>query len=252
MRQKIYHRRVMWHLGMALTLAAVLCLISPSPASAQDLAEYFQLGYDPVTFDKQEINGGEVFYVTITGRATCTQDLPLSASEASITSQVIAVHTASGTTVTLNSSYTVTIKPFPSKEGKTAEISQSVPLQFPAQAESGDYNVIGKIAEAKVKVGFLPAIDVAGYLPQEQQMGMVKYTAPESPPIPESPPALEPESGSPPLKSYPTDNGIPAPQEIIAIPEPEQIIPWWVWLIVLLAAATIGFNIIWFTSHRAR
>ena len=93
-----------------------------------------------MTFDKSEINGSEVFHATIAGRATCTQDLPVSISEASLTSQVVAVHTASGTTVTLNDSYTISIESFPSRKGETAEISQEeILLQFPAQAESGDY-----------------------------------------------------------------------------------------------------------------
>jgi len=120
MRQEAYRHRAVWRLAVALTLAVSLCLISTSLASAQDLAEYFQLSYEPVTFDKGEINGSEVFHATIAGRATCTQDLPVSVSEASLTSQVVAVHTASDTTVTLNLSYTISIKPFPSKKGETA------------------------------------------------------------------------------------------------------------------------------------
>jgi hypothetical protein len=210
-----------WCLAVALTLAVSLCLISTSLASAQDLAEYFQLSYDPVAFDKSEINGSEVFHATIAGRATCTQDLPVSVSEASLTSQVVAVHIASGTTVTLNSSYTISIKPFPSRKGETAEISQEIPLQFPAQAEPGDYNVIGKIVNAEVKVGFLPPVPVTSYLPQEQPMGVVKYIAPESTAAPASTP-------------------------------PEKTIAWWVWLMVAVAAATTAINIVWFLRHRTR
>ena len=227
----------MWRLAVALTLAGALSLMSSSPASAQDLSESFQLSYDPVTFDKTEIQGSEVFHATIAGRATCIKDLPISASEATLTSQVIAEHVASGTRVTLNSSYTISIKPFPSKKGETAEISQAVPLQFPAQAESGDYNVIGKIIEAKVKVGPIP-LDVTGFLPQEQTMGTVKYIAPE----PTSTPAPSPASILPPTPA-PTPTPAPAPTE--------SGIPWWVWPVVAIAVATTVMNIIWFLRHRA-
>ncbi len=226
----------MWRLAVALTLAGALSLMSSSPASAQDLSENFQLSYDPVTFDKTEIQGSEVFHATIAGRATCIKDLPVSASEATLTSQVIAEHVASGTKVTLNSSYTISIKPFPSKKGETAEISQAVPLQFPAQAESGDYNVIGKIIEAKVKVGFM-WIEVTGYLPQDQLMGSLKYIAPQSTSTPTSTPAPAP-ALAPPSTLPPT----PTP--------PEYGLAWWVWLIVAVAVATTVMNIIWFLRHR--
>lgn len=229
----------MWRLAVALTLAGALSLMSSSPALAQDLSENFQLSYDPVTFDKTEIQGSEVFHATIAGRATCIQDLPISASEATLTSQVIAEHVASGTKVTLNSSYTISIKPFPSKKGETAEISQAVPLQFPAQAESGDYNVIGKIIEAKVKIGFM-WIEVTGYLPQEQTMGTVKYIAPEPTSTPTSTPAPAPTL---PPTPAPTPTPPPTP--------PEHGLAWWVWLIVAVAVATTVMNIIWFLRHRA-
>jgi hypothetical protein len=253
MRQKAQSLRAMGWLGVALILAGALCLISAPIASAQDFnpKDYFQFIYEPVTFDKNEIHGSDVFHATIAGRATCTKDLPVKASEASLTSQVIAEHAASGTRLTLNSSYTITIKPFPSKEGETADVNQSVPLQFPTQAESGDYNVIGKIVEAKVNVSIIP-IPVTSYLPQEQQMGTVKYIAPEptattdKPPVPENPPATEPEPGPAPLKSIPSGDDIPVPQE-----EPEPI-PWWFEVIILIAIAAIIFNIVWFLRHRHR
>ena len=229
----------MWRLAVALTLAGALSLMSSSPASAQDLSENFQLSYDPVTFDKTEIQGSEVFHATIAGRATCIKDLPISASEATLTSQVIAEHVASGTKVTLNSSYTISIKPFPSKKGETAEISQAVPLQFPAQAESGDYNVIGKIIEAKVKIGFM-WIEVTGFLPQEQTMGTVKYIAPEPTSTPTPTPAPAPTL---PPAPAPTPTPPPTP--------PEHGLAWWVWLIVAVAVATTVMNIIWFLRHRA-
>lgn len=249
---KAYRHKTLWRLGIALTLVASLCLMSPSLTSAQDPSDYFQLNYEPVVFDKSEINGKEIFHITIKGSLTCNQALPVSVSEVNVVSQVVAEHTSGGVWVTLNPNYTIAIKPFPDKEGETAEIKQSVPLQFPSQAISGDYNVIGKIVEAKAKVSFA-WFNATSYLPREQPMGTVKYTAPEStettekPPIPETPPSPQPEPGPPPPKSTPSVPNIPSPQQ-----EPEPIIPWWVEVIVLIAVATTIFNIVWFLQHRHR
>ncbi len=219
---------------LALTLALSLCLVSAAPAAALSLAEYFQLSYDPVSFSKNEIQGSETFYATIKGRATCSKDLPVSASEASITSRIIAEHAVSGASVTLNASYTISIKPFPSKAGDTIEINQDVPLKFPAQAESGDYNIIGQLIEAKVKVAFIWGA-VTDYLPQDQLMGSVKYTAPESPP-----------ASAPAATATPT----PTPPDTETPASPEYGIAWWVWLIVAIAGATTVMNLAWFLRHR--
>lgn len=244
MRQKTYRHRNVWLFVIALTLVVLFSIISTSLASAQNLAEYFQLSYNSVTFDRNAIQGSEIFHTNITGRVTCSKALPISISEATINAQVVAVDNASGTTVTLNSSYTISIKPFPARPGETADINQSVPLQFPGQAGPGDYNVIGKIIKAEVKLGFVP-LDVTGYLPQQQPMGVVKYTAPGSTttPPPTSPPPLS--ALPPPIPPTPT----PAPAILPPAP-PQPVIPWWVWLIVVVAATTIVFNITWFLRHR--
>ncbi len=255
MRQKTYKYRVMWHLVAALTVAVSLCLIRPSMASAQNLAEYFQLSYAPVTFDKSEIYGSEIFHATITGRASCTQGLPMSVGEASLTSQVLAVHAISGTTVTLNPGYTINIKPFPSKQDETVEINQTLPLQFPAQAEPGDYKVIGKIVEGKVKVVIW--LDVTSYLPKEQQMGVVKYTAAEATTVP--PPSVPPSASKPQSSPAPQLTPTPTPTPTPPIPTPtptstatppETIIPWWVELIGCCVGATTIFKIFWFLRQR--
>jgi len=175
-----------------------------------------------VSFSQNEIHGSEVFYATIHGSATCTKDLPVSVSEASITSRVVAEHTMNGTVVTLNSSYTVTIKPFPSKEGDTTEINQVVPLQFPARAESGDYSVIGELVEAKVKVAFVWG-EVTEYLPYSQLMGSLEYISP---------------------------GPVPGPLPIPTPAPPECSIAWWVWLIVAVAIASTIANIIYLLRYR--
>lgn len=236
----------LWHIAAALALAGALCLVSASPALAQSLSEYFKLSYDPVIFDKTEIHGGEVFHGTVAGNATCSKDLPLPVGEAVITTRVVARHNGNGTEFTLNPGYTVTIKPFPGDEGDTVEINQTVPLQFPAKAASGNYTIVGRLVEAKVKVGFLTP-DVTPYLPQEQGMGTVKYTAPGPPAkLSALPATLEVTNPSPePLPAPP-----PTPAATPQTPEPAM--PLWAELIVLLAVGTTIFNIYWFLHHRRR
>ena len=221
-KQGTYRHGFVWRLIIALILAMSLWLISPLPTAAQSVGEYFQLDYDPVSFSQNEIHGSEVFYATVHGSVTCTKDLPASVSEASITSRVVAEDTMNGTVVTLNSSYTVTIKPFPSKEGDTTEINQVVPLQFPARAESGDYNVIGELVEAKVKVAFVWG-EVTEYLPYSQLMGSLEY-----------------------ISSGPAPGPLPTPTPA----PPGCSIAWWVWLIVAVAVATTMANIICLLRYR--
>ena len=195
MRLKNSHIRVLWRPLLALVLAGAMLLMSPTPATAQDLnpSDYFQFSYEPVTFDKSRITEGEVFHATIAGSATCTKDLPvpLPVSEVIVISQVVAAHTESSITVILNQSYTINVRPFPSKAGETTEISQSVPLQFPPAAESGDYNVIWKINEARIKLA-LASLEITRYLPPELPMGTVEYAPAVSNQTGENPPAPTP------------------------------------------------------------
>ena len=176
--QKIFSKRAIQRLAIALVLAISLVPISSSPAAAISLGDYFQISYD-FEFSQTVIHGGEVFYVTATGTATCIKDLEFPynmVSEVSITSRVVAENQVSGTSEILNPSYTITIKPFPTKKGDTYTIEKVIPLQFPEGSESGDYNVLGELIEAKAKA--LLWIDVTSYLPSSQAMGSVTYIAP--------------------------------------------------------------------------
>jgi len=230
MKQKTCRHSLAWRLVVALLLALSFLVVSPLPAAAQDLGDYFQLSYEPVSLSKSEIHGSEVFQATVIGRATCTKDLPVPVSEVSITWRVVAEHKAGGGRVTLNSRYVVSIKPFPSKKGDTAEINQNVPLTFPVQAKSGDYDVIGELIEAKVKAGVW--IMVTDYLPPKQLMSSVKYIAPEPEPVS---PAAPPPAQTPAPMPTPATTPITIPQW--------YGLPWWVWLITAVAVITTIVNI---------
>ena len=179
--------------AIALVLAVSLSLISATPAAAQSLGDYFDITYE-VSLSKHEIPGSEVFDATVRATATCKEDLVglevkvgpftveiVSVNEAEITSQVVAQHEVYGTTEILNSSYTITIEPFPDKAGEAYAIEKVIPLQFP-EDESSNYQVIGELITAQVKV--LLWVDVTDKLPQTQFMGSVTYVAPkDKPPI---------------------------------------------------------------------
>ena len=179
MRRKLFWVGMGWRLLIALILALCLVPISSSPVAALSVEDFFQISYEPAEFSETEINGNEVFDVTITVTATRNNNdfpLNLSPSEALITGRIIAEHQATDAKVTLNSSYTVEVSPFPQK-GETAQESEVVLLQFPQGSESGLYTVVGELTEAKVTVLGI-AIPVTEYLPSSQTMGSVTYTAP--------------------------------------------------------------------------
>jgi len=195
MRPDFIRLMVLWRVVIALIFILPLCPIGSLPAAAWSAEDYFQISYEPVSYSKTEIHGDEVFYATIQGSATCTNDLPLPVSEARINARVIAEHTESGNRVTLNSSYTTTIEPFPDSAGETIEISRIIPLQFPAQSESGDYRITGEIEEAKVKA-ILWWIDVPGDISQDQPMGSLRYIAEGESPTPSLTPTVTPTATS--------------------------------------------------------
>ena len=176
-------RRKLFRVGMAscllVTLILALSLLPnfSSLVAALSIEDYFEISYEPVEFSKTDIHGDEIFYTTIKGTATCTNSLPLPVSEAWITGLVTATH-QSGSKVTLNSSYKVTVDPFPNKKGETTQMRQDISLQFPQGSQSGTYSVVGELIEAKVNtlIGWLT---VTSYLPPSQTMGTVTYTAPD-------------------------------------------------------------------------
>ena len=178
MRRKLFRVGIVWRLLTALILALCLVPISSTPVVALNIDDYFLISYDPGEFSKAEIYGDEVFYATIKSTATCINSLPLTVSEAHITGRVTATHQVSGAKVTLNSSYTVTINPFPNKKGEISQVRQDISLHFPEGSQSGTYSVAGELIEAKINtlIGWLT---ITSYLPPSQVMGPVTYVAPD-------------------------------------------------------------------------
>ena len=170
----------------ALLVLVTLSLAGAPPALALDInpADYFKFNFEPTAFDKTSVSAGDVFNAVIKGSADCTQDLPLPISEITITSQVVARPVSGGADLLLNPEYVIGIKPLPNKAGDTFEINQTVNLKFPAGAAPGNYVIIARLTEAKVKV--LVWLDVTGSFPPETLMGAVRYavssTAPATTP----------------------------------------------------------------------
>jgi hypothetical protein len=179
-------------LSIALAVAVLMVPIGVSPAAAQEMSDYFEFDYEPVEFvdanghPKTEIDGYETFYAQLRGSATCTQDLPDPYDRITalrLRFEVIAEHDDDGGQVTLNTRYTITIDPFPIKEGDSAEIDESIPLKFPGGSQSGIYSVSAELIKAHVKVsGLLGWQDITDDIPEEYRTmpmdGPVTYTAP--------------------------------------------------------------------------
>ncbi len=155
-----------------LGLSAVLA--SPKTSVALSVAEYFSVSYD-LKLSATEVNAGDSFNVIVTGSAVCKKNLPLTVSSVTASSRIIAENQDTGTRITLNSGYSVTLSPFPSSQGQSLERSVTVPLAFPASCASGTYTVIGELVDAKAKVGILPSVSVTEFLPSTQAIGTVVY-----------------------------------------------------------------------------
>ena len=172
MRYKVFKTGILHRLAIALVLAVCLIPAGPAPVSALSIDDYFIIDYT-VSFSQDVIYSNDPFSAIVTGIATCTQDLPLTITEAIMSGCIVAQHEDSGSWVTLNPSYTVTINPFPTKEGDTTQESQTVQLSFPVESQPGIYQVFGELTEARVKAVLW--FNVTSYLPQYQSMGSVTY-----------------------------------------------------------------------------
>jgi len=171
-RYKLFKKSILHRLAIALVLAVCLVPTGQAPVSAQSIDDYFTIDYT-VSFSQDVIYNNNPFSATVTGTATCIQDLPLTITEAIITGCIVAQHEDSGTWVTLNPSYTTTINPFPTKEGDTTHDSQTVELSFPVNSQPGNYQVFGELTEARVKAVLW--FNVTSYLPRYQSMGSIAY-----------------------------------------------------------------------------
>ena len=222
-------------LAPSLLLAALACLALAPPALALDLdfdpADYFQLTFDPITFDKTEVAPGEVFHTTIRGRATCEKDIPLPVSRVTVTLRAVARQALTGASYTIHPGFTIDIDPFPGEAGQTFEIDLPLDLQFPAGAAPGNYSVVWQPVEARAKISFFWT-DVTGLVPPEQSMGNIAIeAAAPAPPgtAPTGAPVPPPASSTPPAASTtPTTPGL--------------VLSWWVLPLagIILVIAVIG------------
>jgi hypothetical protein len=116
------------HIAAALLIIISLSLTTALPALALDLnpSDYFSFNLNTVTFDKSEVAAGEAFHITITGSANCIKDLPLSISQITITSQVVARPSAGGAAIVLNPSYVIDINPLPNKAGQSFGVDRQL------------------------------------------------------------------------------------------------------------------------------
>jgi hypothetical protein len=230
--QKISHRGYLRHLLPALLLAALACLAAASPALALDLnpANYFQLTYDPITFDKTAVGPGGAFHTTITGRATCYKNIPIPVSRAEITSRVVA-RSPAGASYTLNSGFTIEINPFPTKQGDTYDIDVPLTMQFPPEATPGQYQVVWQLVKATARI-LITDTDVTGSLPAEQAMGNITVAAASPPTPPATTPAPSPTATIVPPNSVTLTVPPPPPPFTVGPTGPPVFTGWFIVLVV--------------------
>ncbi len=155
---------------VVLTVAASL-LIPAVPVSALSLGEFFSLSYT-VDFSKTTVAANEQFSVTVTGTAVCTKDLTFPydvVSEVKTTGRIVAYPQSGGSSVVLNSGYTLDIQPAPTKAGESAKDTQTLALKFPAGTPDGIYQITGELIRAQAKA--VVWLDVTQYLPASKAMG---------------------------------------------------------------------------------
>ena len=249
----------------AILIALILTLFWTMPAQAESLSENFSLKFEPVIYDRSQAAPSEVFQATFKGHAECYKNLPVPVSEATITMQIVAKNTAGGDEFTLNPKLTISVKPFPDKQGETFDMNTLIPLQFPAGTEPGGYRVTAKFIEAKGKV-ILIWTDFSGYLPTEQDMGTMKCalpginptTTPVSPVInattsPPPTPSLTPPT-TPAFTTTPSQTS--TPESPLLPPTPAKAdgqkftFSWW--MILIIAAAVVAILVIFIFGFRRR
>ncbi len=166
---------------MSFLLALLASLAIATPALGLSIYDYFTIEHDTV-FSDDRIEGDEIFYATVTGKATCKQDLPLPVSSGYIRYRVIAEHRDSGKRTILKPDYRLDIEPFPNRAGESTTESIDVSLQFPSDCHPGSYEIVGELIESRAVVTTSTttfSVPVSKYLPQSQDMGLVTYTSGE-------------------------------------------------------------------------
>jgi len=159
-------------LTLCIFIVLITSLLNVQPTAALSVSDYFTLSYQ-ITLSTAEVNEGQTFNAIAFGSATCKAALPISVSTAIIEGRVVAINQATGQEVTLNAGYTVTITPFPNKLGETLQLTQTVPLTFPASSPAGNYTIVAELVKAKVDAVIW--WDVSSYLPLSQTIGSINY-----------------------------------------------------------------------------
>ena len=196
MKRQIFRTRFLLRLGIVPILVTFLFTLSPSPAAAQDLSDYFEYEYQASLVDaggnpKTEVHGNESFYARTQGTVTCVEDLPFpydQVSQVRLTFNVVAELQDNGAETILNPGYTTTVNPFPISAGETYTINELIPLIFPQESQSGGYNVIAKLSKAEAKAFDTWLVIPNDQIPEdmrEQFLGLVTYIA--TPNIPSNP-----------------------------------------------------------------
>jgi serine/threonine protein kinase len=144
-----------------------------SQVSLMGLVGSLQLNFGEAVFDKNIVNGIDIFYVTIKGDITCTADLTTPITGVSLVLDVIARKTTGDVEVSLHPDNTFDLTSTLAVKNDIIHIEQKVWLQFPDKTELGTYQVIMRTKKIAINAGSW--LDITAYLPREQTLGQVGY-----------------------------------------------------------------------------
>ena len=82
---------VLYRLVIVLVLTLCLLPVGASSVAALSVNDYFNIVYD-IEFSQDIIRDGNPFSATVSGTASCTQDLPLTVSQAVMSGAIVAHH----------------------------------------------------------------------------------------------------------------------------------------------------------------
>ncbi|MDO8585279.1 MAG: hypothetical protein Q7R85_04160 [bacterium] len=162
---------------------------------------YFQITYSPTVFSKTLITNGGTFTATIKSKGVATQNPPSSADAVRFSYRYTANNKATGKEIVLNPLQTLTVEPFPQKQGESYSATNVASLRFPAGSASGDYTVVETITNIEMKdsgLDWRPAPKPSKPAPP------TKPSAPSQPTQPSGPGSGGTESSQPTQQSKPT------------------------------------------------
>lgn len=138
------------NISIFIVLASFM-LAGPLPADAQEKNEYFEYTITG-KLDKQSVLINEQFTAILSSQGICKVDMPISIPAVMISIRIYARNKNQNSEITLTPDYSFTMKDIPTVKGKTFNVENEVPLMFPVDSLSGQYDVFVDITSVKFQI----------------------------------------------------------------------------------------------------